>query len=113
VESVEAADRGRALVLHVGMELAFELPYFVNVPGFVGLIENSVGERFLRFRLRVLPQREGAVAEHMVPRIKKAFAGAGLVIPEDQVRVTVVSDRFRQVIGRLDLATHEPLPGVK
>jgi hypothetical protein len=95
------------------MEMAFELPYFVNVPSFVGLVENSVDERYLRFRLRVLPQREGAITEHLVPRIKRAFATAGLTIPEDRVRVAVISDRFRKVIGRAELPTHAPLPGVK
>lgn len=113
VESADQADRARALVLHAGMELAFELPYFVGAPNFVGLMESSVGDRFVRFRLRVLPQRDSAINEHLVPRIRKAFAGAGLKIPDDQIRVVVISDRFRQVIGRLDLPTHAPMPGVK
>jgi len=113
VEGADAAEKGRGIVLQTGMEMAFELPYFIAAPVFVGLIENSADQCFMRFKLRVLPQRDGAISEHMVPRLKKAFANAGLTIPDDQVRVTVVSERFRKVIGRLDAPMHPPLPGVK
>lgn len=106
----ESIDRVRETVLTAGRELASELPFFLGVPREVGLIENSVGEIYLRFRVRILPQREHTLHEHLLPRINKALAKAEIPVPDNRIRVVVVGEKFRQIVERID--TTQPMRAV-
>jgi len=98
----EAIDRVRETVVKAGAELAGELPFYLGVPHEVGLIENSVGEIYLRFRVRILPQRDSVLQDQLLPRLRKALAQAKLTIPDDRIRVVVVGEKFRQIVERVD-----------
>jgi small conductance mechanosensitive channel len=98
----ESIDRVRDTVLQAGGELAAELPFFLGVPREAGLIENSVGEIYLRFRVRILPQRENMLHEHLLPRLHKALAKAEVPAPDNRIRVVVVGEKFRQIVDRVD-----------
>jgi len=105
IESREAAEKAGEVALRAGRELADELPFFVGAPRVVETVENSVGEFYLRLKIRVLPQRDTAVMEHFVPRVKKALAQAGLKVPDDRVRVILVSERFRKIVDKVEVVT--------
>jgi small conductance mechanosensitive channel len=102
VSGRETIDRVRETVLKAGTELAGELPFYLGAPHEVGLIENSVGEIYLRFRVRILPQRDSMLQEQLLPRLRKALAMAGLALPDDRIRVVVVGERFRQIVERVN-----------
>jgi small conductance mechanosensitive channel len=105
IESREAAEKAGEAALRAGRELAREWPVFVGAPKVVETLENSVGEFYLRLKVRVLPQRDAAVMEHFVPRVKKALAQAGLKVPDDRVRVILLSERFRKIVDKVEVVT--------
>jgi moderate conductance mechanosensitive channel len=107
----ESIDRVRETVMNAGKELASELPFFLGVPREAGLIENSVGEMYLRFRVRILPQRENMLSDHLLPRLRKALSQAELPVPDDRIRVVVVGEKFRQIVERVD--TTQPMHAVE
>jgi hypothetical protein len=111
VSGRESIERVRETILKAGGELAVELPFFLGVPRELGLIENSVGEIYLRFRVRILPQREHMLNEHLLPRLRKALAQAELPPPDDRIRVFVVGEKFRQIVERVD--TTQPMRAVE
>jgi moderate conductance mechanosensitive channel len=101
LEKAEDGDAARRVATKVCADMAAELPYFPDVPEVEGVRQSSTNDIFLRLHLRVLPQQQDTINQLFVDRIKRAFAGEKLVIPEGRVRVIIISDLFKRAIGRV------------
>ncbi|MGD0093080.1 MAG: mechanosensitive ion channel domain-containing protein [Planctomycetota bacterium] len=96
-EDGEAATRVAALVCR---DMAAELPYFRDVPEVEGVRQSSTHDVFLRLHLRILPFQQDLVNPLFVERLKRAFAAARIVVPEDRVRFLIVSGLFSQAVAK-------------
>lgn len=112
LETAESGETASKVAKQVCHDLASELPYFPEVPIVEGVQQSSTKDIFLRIRLRVLPQQQTAINELFVDRLKHAFTANKIVIPDNRVRVVIVSDLFNKVIAKVK-PTSMPAEGDK
>ena len=89
-----APDAKDPMVAKLLSDLAAELPYFTRVPEIDGVQQSSTQDVFLRLKVCVLPQQEQIIGTLFTERLKRAFAAEKIVIPEDRIRVFILSDLF-------------------
>ena len=94
LENPAAGEAAQRVAARVCRDLAAELPYFTRVPEIDGVQQSSTQDVFLRLKVRVLPQQEQIIGTLFTARLKRAFAAEKIVIPEDRIRVIILSDLF-------------------
>ena len=102
--SLQDAQSGEAATLvatKVCQDMSRELPYFVEMPVVEGIRESSTNDVFLRLNLKVFPQQDGVISTLFVERLKRAFAAAKIPIPENGIRVVILSDLFKKAVNRV------------
>jgi moderate conductance mechanosensitive channel len=102
VENMAAAEQAKRVANQVCRDLARELPYFPELPQVEGVQQSSTGDVFLRLKLRVLPQQQDVIQTMFVDRLKRSFATAKLMIPDNGVRVFILSELFTKAIHKVD-----------
>jgi len=100
LQGLEQAEQARAVATRVCTDLVREVPFFPMPPNIEGVIQSSTQDIFLRIHVRVLPQQQAAIQDHLVDRIKRAFAAEKVTIPDNRVRVVVLSELFTRAIRK-------------
>jgi small conductance mechanosensitive channel len=101
LDSAGAGEAAKRVAAQVCRDLASEVPYFPNVPEVEGVRQSSTNNVFLRIHCKVLPQQQDIINSLFVERLKRAFAAEKIAIPDNQVRVLIVSDLFNRAIARV------------
>ena len=100
IEKKEEVERAKHIVDQVGAEIVQEVPYFTETPRVYGQYSTAMGENFLRVEVRVMPQREAAINDLYVDRVKRTLAAEKITVPDGRVRVIMLNDRFKRLLVR-------------
>jgi small conductance mechanosensitive channel len=108
LENKEASEAAKRIATHVCRDLAHELPYFTETPEVQGVLESSTHDVFLRINVRVLPQQQEVLQSLFVERLKCAFAGEKISIPDGRVRVVILSELFSRTMSKVEAGALPP-----
>jgi len=100
VENAEAGERAAIVAERVCHDIAGELPFFPAAPIVEGVKSSSTGDVFVRIAAVVLPKQELVLRTHFAERLRSAFAAAGIKVPNDRVRISFVSNLFKEAVDR-------------
>jgi small conductance mechanosensitive channel len=102
LENEALGEKAKAVAAKVCRDLAAELPYFTSMPQVDGVHRSSTSDVFLRLKLSLLPNQESMIQSVFVERLKSAFAANEIKIPNDRVRVIIMSDLFKSAMQGIE-----------
>ncbi|HLX63305.1 MAG TPA: mechanosensitive ion channel domain-containing protein [Planctomycetota bacterium] len=100
VENAEAGEKAAIVAERVCHDIASELPFFPAAPIVEGVKSSSTGDVYVRISAVVLPKQDLVLRTSFSDRLRSAFAAAGIKIPGDRVRISFVSNLFKEAVDR-------------
>jgi small-conductance mechanosensitive channel len=100
IDNADAGPKALAVAESVCKDMAAELPVFPTAPRVEGLHSSATKDVFVRIKVAFLPAQEEVVRTIFTDRIKSAFAANEIHIPNDRIRIVILSELFKSAVQK-------------